>query len=265
MFWALTVSVRPKTHLSTRVIPGRMRALLEMTMEDVRAAASDPDTVVILVIGAVEEHGAHLPVGADIFQPLDVARRVSERTGAVVAPAVPYGVCGSTRGFPGTLTVTFSSLRSYVRDILFEMVRTGFRKVMLLSGHAGGVHMTALRLAAQEVVDAHPGVVCAVLSDYDHAYEIITEMEGMEGDGHSGEIETSRMMAVRPDLVRKSITEGSEYPDRRFIHPNPEEVWSGVRGDARRASPGLGNRVNDHVVEMLCRLVDEMRGREGTK
>src|SRR6266446_2755246 len=69
----------------------RMR-LDEMTSEEF-AAIAKKDPVVILPVGALEEHGRHLPLGADVIQPLHVVDEVARRTNAYVAPAIPYGVC----------------------------------------------------------------------------------------------------------------------------------------------------------------------------
>jgi creatinine amidohydrolase len=186
--------------------------------------------------------------------------KVSERTGAFVAPTIPYGICISTRGFPGTVSVSLQAMTMYVRSVLEGFAASGFRRIMVLTGHAGSMHMAALRGAAQEVVDSDPGVKCVVLSDYDYAYDFIERDPKLKEDGHAGNIETSRIMAIRPDLVRPEVTPGSNYPSSMHILPHPERTWTGVRGDAKKASVKFGKKVNEYVVRKLCELVKEMQG-----
>jgi hypothetical protein len=149
----------------------------ELSMKEAESRAKAA-SVVIIPIGSVEEHGDHLPLCTDSVQPEYVAQEVAKKTGCLVAPPLRYGVCNSTRGFPGTISITFDALYGITRDILEEFVRNHFTRILVLSGHAGQAHMAALKLAAQEVVWQHHGenpdkrpriMVC---SDYDFAYEL---------------------------------------------------------------------------------------------
>ena len=220
--------------------------------------------VVIVPVGSVEEHGAHLPLCTDSVQPEFVALEVAKRTRCLVAPPLRYGVCDSTRGFPGTISIGFESLHRVVRDVLDEFVRNGFRRILVLSGHAGQAHMAALRLAAQEVVWHHQDESaekrCRIMvcSDYDFAYELRGKYFS-EKDGHAGAIETSRVMAIRPDLVkmrgRKSFP---ELPRFEIVADAQRYFPSGVIGDPTAASRRKGRMINSYVVDNVARLVEEL-------
>jgi creatinine amidohydrolase len=220
--------------------------------------------VVIVPVGSVEEHGVHLPLCTDSVQPEFVASEVARRTGCLVAPPLRYGVCDSTRGFPGTISIGFESLHRVVRDVLEEFVRNGFSRVLVLSGHAGQAHMAALRLAAQEVVRRHHREVaekrCRVMvcSDYDFAYELRGKYFS-EKDGHAGAIETSRVMAIRPDLVRmKGKKSFPELPRFEVVADAQRYFPSGVIGDPTVASQRKGRKINSYVIENVVRLVEEL-------
>src|SRR6266508_269212 len=86
----------------------------EMTSEEF-AVIAHKEPVVIVPVRALEEHGRHLPLGADLIQPLHVVEEAASRPGAFVAPALQYGVCTSTRLFPGTVSLSFNVLTSMVR------------------------------------------------------------------------------------------------------------------------------------------------------
>ena len=232
--------------------------LSDMTSEEFDSI-SRKDPVVILPIGALEEHGRHLPLGADMIQPLHVLDEVARRSGAFVAPPIPYGVCTTTRPYPGTVSVSVDSLKAFVRDVLEDFVRNGIRRVMIVSGHAGREHMIALRAAAQEVIDRGTGLRATVLSDYD----LIYASEGLlpEGDGHAGAGETSRILTANPDLVKGRSPAGRNEIPPYAVVADPRRYWSGVTGDPAKASKALGKKLDDLVIDGLVDLVEELRRR----
>ena len=239
---------------------GRFRGvrLADMTSEEF-AAIANTDPIVLLPVGALEEHGRHLPLGADLIQPLHVLEEVARRTGAFLAPSIPYGVCTTTQPYPGTVSVSVDSLKAFVRDVLEDLVRNGVRRVMIVSGHAGREHMMALRAAAQEAIDRGTGLKATVLSDYD----IIYASEGLlpEGDGHAGAGETSRILTARPDLVKGRSPAGKNEIPPYAVVEDPRRYWSGVTGDPSKASKALGKKLDDLVIVELVKLVDELRRR----
>jgi len=229
-----------------------------MTSEEF-AAIARTDPVVIVPVGALEEHGRHLPLGADMIQPLHVLDEVARRTGTFLAPPIPYGVCTTTRPYPGTVSVSVDSLKAFVRDVLDDFVRNGVHRVMIVSGHAGREHMMALRAAAQEVVDRGTGLKATVLSDYD----IIYASEGIlpEGDGHAGAGETSRILTASPELVKGRSAPGKDAIPPYAVVGDPTKYWGGVTGDPSKASKALGQKLDDLVIGELVALIEELRRR----
>jgi len=228
------------------------------------AEAAMYNRVVIFPIGSVEEHGEHLPLGTDSVQPEYVALEVARQTGCLVAPPFRYGIVNAARNFPGSLTIQFNTLFNVAKDILSELARNGFNRIIVLSGHAGSSHMVALRLAAQEVIyqngeeNGKQRTRIMVLSDYDFAEELANELADPR-DGHAGTIETSRVMAIRPDLIKsKGIPSNYEMP-RFEVVLHPEQYFpSGVLGDPTAATKEKGQKVNTHVINQLVKLVQEL-------
>jgi creatinine amidohydrolase len=219
----------------------------------------DENPVVIIPIGACEEHGSHLPLCTDSMQPEFIAEKVAERTISLIAPPIRYGFCSSTRNFPGTLSLSFDTLRSLVYDVLSELARNKIKNIVILSGHAGRVHMTALRLAAKRVVD-ETDINIMVLSDYDIAYELMdSDTDVPQDDGHSGLIETSRVMAIREELVKGRGKVGKSRPPKYKVVRDPETYFpTGVMGNPENASQRKGNEINDYIITELIKLVEEM-------
>jgi creatinine amidohydrolase len=224
-------------------------------------SAAEEGKVIIIPCGSIEEHGDHLPLCTDSIQAEYIAMEVSRITGCLVAPPLRYGLCNSTRNFPGTITIGFDSLRSIMTDILEEFIRNGFKKLLVLTGHAGGSHMTALKLAAKKVVVNHmneeyrPRIM--VCTDYDFACIKMGEIDNR--DSHAGTIETSRVLAIRPDLVKGKGTR--DYPNlpRFEVVPDPEQFFpSGVMGDPTIAKSEKGQQINEYVIEQIVKLVIEL-------
>jgi creatinine amidohydrolase len=234
----------------------------ELTMPEAEQAAKD-GKVVIIPCGSIEEHGTHLPLCTDSIQAEFIALEVAKKTGSLLAPPLRYGLCSSTRNFHGTITISFDSLRSIMTDILEEFVRNNFKKMLVITGHAGGTHMTAIRLAAKKVVKNHmeekdrPRIM--VCSDYDFAFDLKNE-EIDDRDSHAGTIETSRVKAIRPDLLNgKGEAYFPEFPPFE-ISPDPERYFpSGVMGDPTIATAEIGKKINDYVVEQIVKLVENLR------
>jgi creatinine amidohydrolase len=223
------------------------------------AQAAKNGAAIIFPVGSVEEHGSHLPLGTDSIQPEYIAVEVAKKTGCLIAPALRYGVCNSTRNYPGTLTIQFDTLYRIAFDVLSELVRSGFYRIIVMSGHAGSSHMVALKMAAQEVVSKNDGKVrVMVLSDFDFAEEL-TEEYAKPGDGHAGTLETSRIMAINPNLVKCKGAADKWHTPRFEVIAHPEALMgSGVNGDPTTASAEKGRKINAYVIEKVAELIKEI-------
>ncbi len=214
---------------------------------------------VLLPIGATEQHGSHLPLGTDTFQAVDVCRKLASQKNVFVAPAIPYGVCRSSVDHPGTITITTETLKALVIDVIRSLYRKGLRNFIVLTGHAGGTHQAALidtgECLLMELSDARISVV----TEYDLASETARHLVETINDSHAGEIETSRMLATRPEMVKGLPV--AEYPDfpKNMLVRNKQNYWpGGIWGDPTKASAEKGQKIEECVVEALSELVDQL-------
>jgi creatinine amidohydrolase len=229
------------------------------------AQAAQEGTVIIFPIGSVEEHGAHLPLCTDSVQSEFIALEVAKKTGCLVAPPFRHGICNAGHNFPGTMSVEFDTLFMVARDVLSELTHNGFCRIIILTGHAGSAHMTALKLAAQEIVrrKQNPNgprkTRIMVLSDYDFADELKERLGFPKEDGHAGAIETSRIMAIRPDLIKSKGKASFPKMPRFEVVADPERYFpSGVMGDPTLATKEKGKVMNQYLVEQVVKLVVDL-------
>ncbi len=215
------------------------------------------EPLVILPVGSVEAHGHHLPLNTDMIQPLWLAERIAEKLDALILPPLHYGWTESLASFPGTISIGFDTLRNLVQDILREIVKQGVRKILILSGHASTNHMAALRLAAENIVRENGDVRIMLLSDYYIAYQYRGKLVP-EDDSHAGIIETSRVMAIRPELVKKDYRFEKREEGRYMVTVDyrkivPYATFSSPEGASRE----LGEKLNAMILDELMKLIKE--------
>ncbi len=229
----------------------------EMTMTEFEKGLGKTRTVII-PIGTVEEHGSHLPLSTDTIQAMELAKRVAQRMNVFIAPPLHYGFCRSTRCHPGTISVSTGALREMIRDIVKSLYLQGFRSLVILSGHAGGIHIAALNEVGEELLEELREISISIVS----AIELFSDTGDLvetEGDSHAGEVETSMMLSIRPELVKGRASK--EYPafPRPILVKDKRKYWpGGVWGDPSKASREKGEKIIDLAADKLTDLIKRM-------
>jgi creatinine amidohydrolase len=237
----------------------------EITMPQYERALHGSRTVII-PFGSLEEHGPHLPLGTDTLQVVEVCRLAAARTGAHLAPAVPYGVCRSTRNHPGTVGIGTATLAALALDLVRDFYRHGMRRFLLISGHAGKTHLCALVDAGETLLAELPDARLSVVSEYHEIMEAGAEAGVVEtaDDSHAGEIETARVMHLRPELVQGTApAEWPTFPHARLVRDKRRYWPGGVWGDPGKATPEKGRRLVEIAAERVAALVRELEAADG--
>jgi creatinine amidohydrolase len=208
----LVISVSFIFLLPTGVIAqnkGKPVVLQEMTWTDVRDYLKAND-MVIIPLGSTEQHGPHLPLGTDYYLALEAAKRISARTGVVVAPVVMAGYSLYHSGFPGTLSLKPETMEEVLYETAEMLVKYGFRRIMFFNSHGGN------NIIQEGIVYRinQTTVATAVAIGYGSSLSKIGEQEFF--DWHAGIEETSEMLLVEPSLVRMDRAE------KPVIHFTPQ-------------------------------------------
>ncbi|MGC8686585.1 MAG: creatininase family protein [Thermoplasmata archaeon] len=160
------------------------------------------------------------------------------------------------KDYKGTISISFNTLYSLVFEILAKIVKDGVKNILIISGHASSIHMAAIRSADNDILEKEP-VKIMLLSDYDIAYELRSKLVPAE-DSHAGIIETSRMMAISPDIVKNDYKFSYTGKGRFMVIANYSSIYpEGTLSDPKGSSQELGKKINDYVVEKLWEIVKE--------
>jgi creatinine amidohydrolase len=180
-----------------------MRLFAEMNREQLRMAAAE--ALVVLPIGATEQHGPHLPTGTDVFAVESVSREAAAQVPAeipvVVTPTLPFGSSHHHFVFGATLSLSTETYYRVLCDLLESLITDGFTRIFVVNGH-GGNHELA-QLAARDMALRHP-VRVAAGSYWNVAWSDLVAAKAHRGrrlPGHAGDFETSMMLSLRPDLI----------------------------------------------------------------
>ena len=236
--------------------------LEEMTLEEVRRFRCE---VVVLPLGSTEPHGPHLPYGSDYFHVTHTSReavwRANARGGRILCyPTLPITNNNNFKKFPFALRMGVRTLMSVIVDIVNQCKSDGVKKVVIVNGHGGNA--AAIDAALREMAGM-PDMpfVCWTYGIETPGFKDPTQYYS----DHGGEQETSRLMVIRPDLVRKNKLRNNPFGELRFpslakvnfVRPWHLYVPAGAGGETRTASVAKGEASLEARAEGLASfLVD---------
>jgi creatinine amidohydrolase len=225
----------------------------ENTSPEVEGSGSD---IAILPVGAIEQHGSHLPLGTDWMEADAVAHRVSEVLGAYLLPALPFSNSQAHARFRGTVSLQPETLAVVVKDLVSSLFAQGFKRVVLVNLHGGNA---ILKIAVRELNYLHSeGKVILVSPWIPAAAELHVLFPDLDNDLHAGDLETSLMLAIDANLVRADRSDyvpqglSGEFFDYLDISALTE---SGVWGKPSQASPEKGKAALDLMVEKTVQYI----------
>ncbi len=212
---------------------------------------------VLLPVGTLEPHGV-IPNGSDNLAPEAMARELSVRVNALVAPTLNYGVTGSMQGFPGAFAISETAYRLFVADLFRGLSKNKFKNIIVLNGH-GGPQTAILRSEADKASAAYR-VRILVINWWSLASEETFSVFEQNG-GHAGNNETAYVQAIVPEHIhpeRYSADMATPYPAGNSWHavPFPSSIGLYEKGQGyptfdKEQSEAYFAKVNDRVAGLI--------------
>jgi creatinine amidohydrolase len=254
----------------------------ELTWQDMKQAV-DEQRIVILPVGSTEQHGPHLPLCTDDLMAqrwaIDAAEAARERSGVktLVMPGIHYGNAQHHMAFPGTITLSFETLKNITFEVGDSVLVHGFRKLVILNVHGGNryaVRAAAVDLAMKYARRTKP-VYIRVAEDCDsdlnplvldtEVLKKYTEEAAQRTMVHSGSLETAKILYLLPERVFMERAEEIDIPFKNA----PQEIFPydvltsyGARGKPREATAEAGKAMWEALVRHFADYLVQLSGKE---
>ncbi|MBN1698573.1 MAG: creatininase family protein [Spirochaetales bacterium] len=238
-----------------------------LTASGIKDAIKKTGGLCILPLGVLEKHGNHLPVGTDMFIIHSVACRAAEKEPAVVFPPHIYTQIFEARHEPGAIAIGRTLMQDLLENICDEIARNGFKKIYLLNGHGGNVHFLSYFTECM-LEKEKPYTIYFSGYGLDVLYEEIKKTMESELSYHAGEIETSIMMAIYPELVKSAnIPSSPAYPlGRQHLHAGVSTPigWYAdfpdhYAGDARPSTAKKGEQILERCIDYVVSVIGAIK------
>jgi len=236
-------------------LASRSWSLERLTWPEVgRSLARDPR--LILPVGALVQHGPHLPLGTNTFITEAVARAISRELGILRAPTFHFGVRGPEReSFAGAAGVQRKTLHRALNELLAEWEDHGVQEFILLTAHQLEAHIEALLMALTSSAST------TVVNLY--SIQVGDILEGSPLGEHGGELETSLMLFLAQDLVHLDHV-ADVIPDPRTLRKyargrvaTPPPGTRGTLGVPSRATREKGAAVFSRYIKALKEILKD--------
>jgi creatinine amidohydrolase len=245
-----------------------------LTWKEIEQMPNKENVVIIQPIGAIEQHGLHLPLAVDSAISLGVLGKALEQLEptipAYALPCLYYGKSNEHWGFPGTITLSATTLLAVIKEMAISIYRSGFRKLVLMNSHGGQPQI--MEIAARDIHQEHPDFAVFPLFTWRVPHivgDLLTKQEQEYGI-HAGDAETSLMLSLLPKQVQMSLAI-KEYPQDLpvdslldmegklpFAWLTKELSQSGVMGDATVATKEKGDRILQSLADGWIRVIQDI-------
>ncbi|AKG22640.1 creatininase family protein [Calothrix sp. 336/3] len=245
-----------------------------LTWTDIQAIPDKENVVIIQPIGAIEQHGPHLPLVVDAAISVGVLGKALEKLDKNIPvyalPTLYYGKSNEHWHFPGTITLSTETLSAIIWEVGESLYRAGFRKFVLMNSHGGQPQV--LQMVARDLHVKYDDFMVFPLFTWrvpNITKELLTPLEAQQGM-HAGDAETSIMMALLPEQVR-SDRAVAEYPPQLpttsllSLEGKLPVAWatkdvskSGVIGDATTATREKGLQILASVADGWVQVIKDI-------
>lgn len=217
--------------------------------------------VALLPIGAIEAHGAHLPLGTDNYLAEALCQKIVAQLPAYVLPTIPYGQVWSLQNFPGSFHIPSDVLESYLFALAESVMKNNFKLLVFINAHLG--NNDTIKQVQRKIVTNFPSLHTLNLfypSAEIHAKEVL-EQKQLTQFFHADELETSYMLYLCSSLVsmEKAINGQNFYPSDISYRPIPwdEFTKTPVMGNATLATKKKGEYILNKVLEKMICIIKE--------
>jgi len=242
----------------------------EMNWIDIGDAIKSGFTTVVIAVGSTEQHGPHLPTHTDSIIGDILANRIALKLGnALQAQTIRVGCSDHHLSFSGTISLEKDTLKAIIFDYVRSLSRHGFQNIIFIPSHGGNT--TAINKAVEEIQSEYQDISVFGYTNIGkfimHEWQIANEFEitNAEAGAHAGEVETSQVLAIAENQVKKERFKpgyvGALGPEsQKLLYEKGISALSeiGVIGDPTRADIERGKIYIEKLAEYLTEDIKEL-------
>lgn len=238
--------------MSRRLVP-------DTTSTDAATARS----IAVLPVGSFEQHGPYLPLGTDTLIASAIASSISQHHNVFQLPPVTFGCSHEHAAFPGTVSISATTLAAIVADIIESLAQQNTAGLIIVNGHGGNAVLTnVVQQANQPKTPINVGLYPS-REDWAEARTAARIHSSSHDDMHAGELETSILLATDPDYLREGWqTSDHTATDRRYLTTIGIHAYTptGVIGYPSQATETKGSQALDHLGRNAATLIGLLTG-----
>lgn len=226
--------------------------------------------LVIVTIGATEQHGPHLSVEVDNQIVRGIARqsiaKINGVTPVIMGPHIPFGYSYHHFLYAGAISLSLPTLQRVIEEVLISVANSGFKKIFLLNGHGGNEEV--IHIAVKSLHETHPELSLAAASYWmlSPSLKAYREKTTLYDVGHAGQFETALMLALNPKHVhmaaleknkKERLTDELLFPTFTQFKANAKSIWEKIDGysdQPHTATQKLGIQILELITDDISQV-----------
>lgn len=227
----------------------------ELTAAELAEACIKTNGTCIIPFGVIEKHGGHLPLGTDMILARKMAMDIANIEPVVIFPYYFFGQIAEARHVPGTIAIDPNLMYNILDEICREIARNGFKKIVILNSHGG--NPSFIYYFVQSTLYKKKDYVVYFIdgssSGPDERAALAEMLGGNEPGEHGGNLETSLIMAARPELVKMNCVEQNGLRNYGMLNHLKGNAYTAMwwyaehpthfAGEPFHANPEIGRKV----------------------
>jgi len=240
----------------------------ELTAPEFIQAVEKSGGTCIIPLGILEKHGPHLPLGTDMLDVREVAKRAAQKEYSIIFPQYYFGQIFEAKHQPGTIAYSPQLIWNVLQETCDQLARNGLKKIILVSGHGGNNHFLPYFCQAQLAEKRDYAVVLFQEGDDPELTEKVKKLRKTTSGGHAGETETSMIMTHRSDLAHFERGKDQSGEDQKRLE-GLSNAYTGIwwyasypnhyAGDGSEANPEIGNLLINGEADQLVTLIKALK------
>ncbi len=268
LFFLLAILITQSSLAQQKNIKSLPVFMDELTSPEFVAAVKASGGTCVIPMGIIEKHGPHLPLATDLIAARYAAQKAAEKEYTIIFPPFYFGQIFEAKHQPGTIAYSHDLIFDLLQETCDELSRNGIKKIILMSGHGGNNNFLHYFCQVQLEKKRDYAVILFEPKESEVYLKKLDELMKTPLDWHAGEVESSMIYVIRPDLVYTEKASEESGADMARLDSLPfgySGIWwyskfpNHYAGDGSVISPVVGEFYINTAVDQLVELIKYLK------